>query len=310
MLDLELGQMFLQLPIISFPKYEVFDRSKPIYCNVNTSDLQETNQKQSIELTEQHCKIEKHNETPIFVNLGLFRNVSCEIQTPNMNLTKNYNYHHKNENFFVFLHKNDKNILLFNTCRFFKESDNFWILLKNDLKIIPNPSSIFENLIYPNYSAYNLGFTSNNYEIQIFDENNNLCLTLFKEPKISFIPIEDGYIFDEFYHEEPLFSTDFKIKLECSDILKKYPKCVHIQNSITEKLGRQEKVCETFKWIEDDEFKITPELLNNKIGSYQVDIEFYTDKSYTKKLFEKSIRGFFRYCPIRINNNWGFQSIL
>ena len=75
---------------------------------------------------------------------------------------------------------------------------------------------------------------------------------------------------------------------------------VHIQNSIIEWRDEQDDFYKCFKWVEGDIFEITPELLENQIGNYQVDIEFYKDSSYQEKLFEKAIRGFFRYCPIYI----------
>ncbi|MHA1725767.1 MAG: hypothetical protein ACTSXH_13190 [Promethearchaeota archaeon] len=300
MLDLEKGQMKLQLPVISFPGYEVFKNSRPISCVINILDLQGRNIIKTIELTEQNCKIEKYNETPVFLNLDLFKNFRCKIQTPNREIQRNYYFLHENEKIFIFFQKNETNILLYNFKSFFKETDKFWILLKNDLKITPNPTSIFENLVYPNYNLFNIGFKSDNYEIQIFDENNNFLVNLFKEPKIHFSSQNEGYIFDEFYNEEPLFWTNFNINLECSDFLKKIPKMVYIQNSITDEYIEQKKFYNKIKWIKGDKFEISPEHLNNKIGSFQIDIEFYRDDTYTEPLFDKSIRGFFRYCPVRI----------
>ena len=66
---------------------------------------------------------------------------------------------------------------------------------------------------------------------------------------------------------------------------------------------KPENFYKRIEWKQGDEFEITPEHLDNKIGNYQIDIEFYQDESYNEKLFCESIRGFFRYCPISIENN-------
>ena len=84
---------------------------------------------------------------------------------------------------------------------------------------------------------------------------------------------------------------------------KEYPKMIHIQNSVSNDKYYQEEFYKSYKWIDEKDFEIAPEHIDNQIGNYQIDIEFYSDESYKERLIDSSIRCYFRFCPLSIDNS-------
>ncbi|MHA1491358.1 MAG: hypothetical protein ACTSRI_17110, partial [Promethearchaeota archaeon] len=97
-----------------------------------------------------------------------------------------------------------------------------------------------------------------------------------------------------------LICDNFNIVLKGSKCLNRYPKSIHIHNSIMS--SKQDKFYKKIEWIDGDRFEISPELFNYKIGAYQINVEFYQDETFEKKLVGNSIRRVFRYCPMIIEN--------
>jgi len=301
--DLNSRKITIQFPVPSFLSHNEFESCIPIQCIMKVWDVNDNIKDYNIELIEDYCKVGNYPEKPIIKEIAPFKKIECNIHALKQKLVRNYKYSHPNQNYFIFLQKEKENPLIYNLNRFFKENETFWFLLRKYLSISTKPIAVFEDTEYPDYLLHNVSFRPNENEILIYDRDSEILANILKEPKIFFSFTKFNYVFDEFFFKEPLFSTDFNIRLEGSETLKNYPKLVHIQNSIIEGRDEQDDFYQSFKWVEGYNFEITPELLNNTIGNYQVDIEFYIDESYTKKLFEKSIRCFFRYCPIYIEDN-------
>ncbi|MHA1413976.1 MAG: hypothetical protein ACTSO4_15330, partial [Promethearchaeota archaeon] len=299
--EAELGKMLLMLPVIAFNSFEDFSNHYPIYCNIEIIDANKKKETYKEKLTEMKCRIKNSFEEKIYLELFPFKEFSCTIESIKSSFFKKYSYSHMNENLYIFIEESDKILFIYNTKRFFKEDKRFWILVKKKFTFSTEPIGIMENIIYPDYTMYNFAFKPNEYEICIYDDYNNLIERIFREPKIKyFYKSDDCIIFDNYFYEEPLFCKEFSIKIECSKVLNRYPKLLHIQNSIIKNNDDQFKFHKEFKWMDNEEFIINFELLDKRIGSYQIDIIFFEDNSYKNPLFNKSVRGHFRFCPISI----------
>ncbi|MHA1491356.1 MAG: hypothetical protein ACTSRI_17100 [Promethearchaeota archaeon] len=300
--DLLEGSMFLKLPVISFPSFNDFYNARPVKCLIKISNLNDGIENRELVFKENDCKIENYEEQSQFIKIALFKNYECKIVLNNIQFQRYYIYNHQEGNFFIFIEKKEILELKYDLNSFFKEYESIWILLKSNYKLSIEPLASSDIMEYYNYVIYNMGFNNEAHEIKILDENNREAMIIFKEPVINYSSSQNGFIFAEDFNQEPAFSNSFYIRLECSEILKRYPRIIHLQNSILEEDLIQEDFYNSFKWSGDNDFEIKPEYLDNKIGHYQVQVEFYKDNTYTEKFIDGYIIGFFKFCPILIDD--------
>lgn len=300
LLDLKDGSIKLKLPVINFPNFKYFKEASPIICEIKEEDINNKVFNRSIELKEVNCRIANSVEEPILLDLSLFKLVKVEIGSSNVDLNKVYKYFNENDSLYIFQEIKDYNPYLDDLNKFFNVNDYFWIYLKGGIKINPKPSIFSEYVAYDGYNLYCISLDQDTNEFQIFDSDDNVLEEIYKRPQLVFIPKENGYVYDKYFDSDPIFSTNFSVKIECSKLLNQFPKALHIQSS---GLNEEGSFHLSLKLHTENQIEITSELLNNKIGNYQINLEFYTDETYRNRVFNIPIRKHFRYCPITIENH-------
>ena len=297
-LNLSDGSIELKLPVLEFPSLEEFKDAAPINCEIKVKDINDTIINQSIELRENNCRIESLVEKPILLKLNLFKSIRCEIQSSNSDLNKIYKYTNKNELVFIFLELKENNPYIDDLNKFFNANDYFWILAGEKINIKPSSLRSSSYVAYDKYKLQCIYLNQNTNEFQIINSDDIILDEVYKLPQINLAPKEGGYIIDKFFEKEPIFSKSFSVIVKCSELLDKYIKVLHIQSS--RQMGKEiyHKIINLKK---NNQIEITPIILDNRVGNFQINLEFFKNESQKDKVLDIPIRTYFRFCPISID---------
>ncbi len=303
-LDLSFGCIKLISPVIYFPSIEDYNLASPIKYSIEILSSDNILKYEEIKIGKENCKIGESEAKPISIEVGLFKSVSYKIESSNQGLTKEDRIENNDLNYYIFQEKMNLNPFVKDLNKKFKKNDFIWILLEENMVIKPNPQIGSQYISYNGYKLCCVSFTKGIRDIQIFNSENVLINSLYQAPEILLIH-GNSIVRDDFFVEEPILNSNFKIKIECSDKLLAYPKLLHIRNSKKKKKESQET--DDFHCVfelNENYFEILPKYLDHTIGYYQINVEFYADEQYKERILNSSTRFFFRYCPIEISRSF------
>lgn len=299
-LDLKDGIIKLQLPLLFFPDHQDFELACPITYEVEGKDIYNEPICETININEGNCLIGENDVDPPIIELNLYKTVDCTIESQIDGLNRNYNFTNEHNSVYIFQENKYANPFINDFSDFFKKDSYFWILFKNELKIEPSPLFFSDFVPYNNYRLGCIALNDQIDWIHISDSKNGLLKEIYQSPEVKFVPEENGFVRDELFEKEPIFSKPFKIIVENSDYFEKSPKLIYILNSIIRGSENPEKFEKKIQWCDGNIYDISPELFDNRIGSYELNLYYYDDKDCTRKKFKKPTRKQFRYCPIAI----------
>lgn len=299
-LDLKDGIIKLQLPLLFFLDHQDFELASPISFKVEGKDIYNEPICETININEGNCIIGEIDVDPLIIELNLYKSVECTIESQIDGLNRNYNFTNEHNSMYIFQENRYANLLINDFSDFFKKDSYFWILFKNELKIEPSPLFFSDFVPYNNYRLGCIALNDQIDWIHISDSKNGVLKEIYQLPEVKLVPEENGVVRDELFDKEPIFSKLFKIIVENSDYFEKSPKLIYILNSIISGSENPEKFEKKIQWCDGNIYDISPELFDNRIGSYELNLYYCVDKDCTRKKFKKPMRKQFRYCPIAI----------